>query len=253
MSDNLEDKIKKVSKDLIGLIEKQLEEYHALLGIAIGTHGGTFIASNFKKQIKMKDHEIAAANSSILFLSSKLLKNSLNQDISYDLITGKLRIILSIITNNITLIAFLNRELAELEGVNKYISKLKEFALKISAIVETSEIIKEEVFVGLKRAIPNALVTAIITKDGLPVKVQSTMAEPMLSALLAAFYKLSGVILENSDLEYSIIGGENGSIIVHELDETRVLCVAVPESDEKKLGAYIAEIKTILDKDLTRK
>ncbi|MBY9005878.1 MAG: hypothetical protein KGD63_03885 [Candidatus Lokiarchaeota archaeon] len=253
MSDNLEDKIKNISKDLTNLIEKQLEEYHALLGIAIGTHGGTFISSKFKKQIKMKDHEIAAANSSILFLSSKLLKNSLNQEISYDLITGKIRIVLSIITKNITLIAFLNRELAELEGVNKYILNLKEFSLKISAIVETSEIIKEEIFVGLKRAIPNALVTAIITKDGLPVKVQSTMAEPMLSAILAAIYKLSGIILENSDLEYSIICGENGSIIVHELDDTRILCVAVPESDDKKLGSYIAEIKTILDEELTKK
>ena len=248
MSDNLEDKIEKIEKDLVNLIDKLLEEYHALLGIAIGTHGGTFIASKFKKQIQMKDHEIAAANSSILFLSSKLLKSSLNQDLSYDLIAGKLRIILSIITQNITIIAFLNRELAELEGVNKYIAKIKEFSLKISAIVETSDIIKEEIFVALKRAIPNALVTAIITKDGMPIKVQSTMAEPMLSAILAAFYKLSGVILENSNLEYSIIGGENGSIIVHELDPTRILCVAVPESDDKKLGGYIAEIKTILEK-----
>ncbi len=248
MSVNMENKIRKVEKDLIVLIDKLLEEYHALLGIAIGTHGGTFIASKFKKQIKMKDHEIAAANSSILFLSAKLLKNSLNQEISYDLIAGKLRIVLSIITKNIALVAFLNRELAELEGINKYISKLKEFSLKVSAIVETSEIIKEEIFVALKRAIPNALVTAIITKDGMPIKVQSTMAEPMLSAILAAFYKLSGVILENSDLEYSIIGGENGSIIVHELDEARILCVAVPDADDKRLGAYIAEIKTILQK-----
>ena len=164
MSDGIESQIKKIDKDLKKLINKQLEEYNALIGIAIGTHGGSLITSKFKKQFQMKGHEIAATNSSILFLSAKLLKNSLNQDISYDLITGKESIVLSIITQNIALIGFLNRELAELEGINKYIFQLKKFALQISAIVETSDFIKEEIFVALKRAIPNALVIAIITK-----------------------------------------------------------------------------------------
>ena len=48
-------------------------------------------------------------------------------------------------------------------------------------------------------------------------------------------------------MEFSIIGGENGSIIIHELDKNRILAIAVPEADEKKLGSYIAKIKTIID------
>lgn len=118
--------------------------------------------------------------------------------------------------------------------------------MKLSAIIATSDLIKEEIFVAIKRAIPNALVVAIITKDGLPIKVQATMPESILSAMTSAIYNLSSVLLEGG-LEFSVIGGENGSIIIHELDENRIIAIAVPEADEKKIGSYIARIKTIID------
>ncbi|MHA1885705.1 MAG: hypothetical protein ACW96S_11670, partial [Promethearchaeota archaeon] len=137
---------------------------------------------------------------------------------------------------------------AELEGIETYTQRLQKLALQISAILETSDLLKEEIFKGIKRAIPNTLVLAIITKDGLPIKIQSTMPEPILSAMVAALYNLSGVLLE-SGMEYSIIGGENGSVIIHDLDENRILALAVPESDERKLGSYIAKVKAIVQKN----
>jgi predicted regulator of Ras-like GTPase activity (Roadblock/LC7/MglB family) len=144
------------------------------------------------------------------------------------------------------MISYLNRQIADLEGLDVYINNLKRFSMKLSAIIATSNIIREEIFVAIKRAIPNALVIAIITKDGLPIKIQATMPEPILSAMTSAIYNLSSVLLEGG-LEFSIIGGENGSIIIHELDKTRILAIAVPEADEKKLGSYIAKIKTIIE------
>ena len=226
-------------------IDQHLKSNAAIIGINIGTHGGTFLASKFKKDVIMTKAEITAASSSLVFLSSKILQDSLNQKISYNLITGKEKVILSILTEHITMITYLNRELAELEGLDTYVNLLNKLAIQISAIIETSDLIKEEIFVAIKRAIPDALVIAIITKDGLPIKVQATMPEPMLSALSSAIYNLAGVLL-GSDLEYSIIGGENGSIIIHELDENRILAIAVPEADERKLGSYIAKIKSII-------
>ena len=242
-----EDKIiKELESDVTELIEKTLESSSAIIGINVGTPEGSKVSSRFKKAIKMSTSEVTAANSSLVFLSSKMLKDSLNQEVSYNLITGKDKIILSILTENITMITYLNRELAELEGLDSYISRCQRLGLQISAIIETSEILKDEIFKGLKRAIPNTLVLAIITKDGLPIKIQSTMPEPILSAMVAALYNLSGVLLESEGMEYSIIGGENGSVIIHELDENRVLALAVPESDERKLGSYIAKIKAII-------
>ena len=242
-----EDKIiAELESDVTELIEKTLESSSAIIGINVGTPEGNKVSSRFKKGIKMSTSEVTAANSSLVFLSSKMLKDSLNQEVSYNLITGKDKIILSILTENITMITYLNRELAELEGLDSYISRCKRLGLQISAIIETSEILKDEIFKGLKRAIPNTLVLAIITKDGLPIKIQSTMPEPILSAMVAALYNLSGVLLESEGMEYSIIVGENGSVIIHELDENRVLALAVPESDERKLGSYIAKIKAII-------
>ncbi len=237
--------MKALENDIIKLIEKEINENSAILGINIGTHGGTFIANSFKQNTILSLPEISAAASSLLFISSKILNDSLMQEISYNLVTGKKKIILAVMTENITMVSYLNRELAELEGLNQYVSKMKQFALKISAFVETSELKKEEIFVAIKRAIPSALMIGIITKDGLPIKIQSTMPEPILSAMIAALYNLSGVLLEGG-MEYSIIGGENGSVIIHDLDENRILALAVPESDERKLGGYIAKIKAIL-------
>ncbi|TFG06641.1 MAG: hypothetical protein EU539_07090 [Promethearchaeota archaeon] len=236
--------LKQLETDIINLIEKFSNEEPAILGINVGTHGGTYLASHFKEKINLNKFEISAASSSLLFLSSKTLMGSLMQEISYNLITGKDKIIVSLLAENITMICYLNRELAELEGLKSIVSQLKKLALQISAFVETSEIIREEIFVAVKRAIPSALMIAIITKEGLPIKIQSTMAEPVISAMISALYNLSDVLLESpQNLEYSIIAGENGSIIIHELDKNRILCVAVPEADESKLGSYIAKIK----------
>ena len=237
--------INDLETDLNDLLEEEMKDLAGILGITISSHGGSHLASKFKKDISMTKTEISAASSSLVFLSSKMLQDSLNQKISYNLITGSNRIILSILTDNIAMISYLNRQLAELEGLNVYINHLKKFCMKLSAIIATSDIIKEEVFVAIKRAIPNALVVAIITKDGLPIKIQATMPEPILSAITSAIYNLSSVLLEGG-LEYSIIGGENGSIIIHELDENRIIAIAVPAADEKKLGSYVAKIKTII-------
>jgi len=239
--------VEELQKDVTKIIEKELEASAAIKGINIGTPEGTKIASVFKKDLTMTMGEVTAANSSLVFLSSKMLKDSLNQDVSYNLIIGKEKIVLSILAESITMIIYLDRELAELEGLDSHISRLQKLSLQINAIIETSDILKEEIFKGLKRAIPNTLVLAIITKDGLPIKIQSTMPEPILSAMVAALYNLSGVLLE-SGMEYSIIGGENGSVILHDLDENRILALAVPESDERKLGSYIAKIKAIIMK-----
>jgi predicted regulator of Ras-like GTPase activity (Roadblock/LC7/MglB family) len=241
-----ESNFKDLETDITLLLEKQMKEHAGILGITVSSHGGTHLASQFKKDLSMTRTEVSAASSSLVFLASKMLHDSLNQKISYNLITGTKRIILSILAENIAMISYLNRKIAELEGLDVYINNLKKFSMKLSAIIATSDLIKEEVFVAIKRAIPNALVVAIITKDGLPIKVQATMPESILSAMTSAIYNLSSVLLEGG-LEFSVIGGENGSIIIHELDENRIIAIAVPEADEKKIGSYIAKLKTIID------
>lgn len=243
-----DESFEKLQADLSELIDQELEDNSAIIGVNVGTHGGTLMAHKYKKNPKLTEIEIASATSSLLFLSTQMLAGALNQEVSHNIIAGKTTYLLSVLTDSITMIILLNREIAELEGMTQNVETLKNFALKISAIVETSDFIKEEIFVALKRAIPNASVLAIITKEGLPIKIQSTMPEPMLSAMVSAIYSLSTVLIEEG-LEFSIIAGKNGSIILHELpDRNRILCIAVPEADEKKIGKYIVKIKKIIGK-----
>lgn len=181
-----------------------------------------------------------------MFLSENMLKNALTQEISYNLIASKNLLIISMLINDVTMISHVDRELAELEGVDKVINDLKVFGLKVSVIVSTSNLIQEEIFVTIKRAIPNALVVAIINKDGMPIKIQSNMSESAISANISAIYHLSEIL--TGDMEFSIIAGEMGSIIIHELDDNRIICVAVPVTEESKLGSYVVKIKDIIQK-----
>ncbi|MHA1457887.1 MAG: hypothetical protein ACTSR5_18270 [Promethearchaeota archaeon] len=103
---NNKSNIADLETDLIEHIERQLNSNTGILGISVSTHGGTYLASKFKKEPSMSKTEISAASSSLVFLSSKILHDSLNQKISYNMITGRERIILSILTENIALISF---------------------------------------------------------------------------------------------------------------------------------------------------
>jgi len=87
--------MKQLNHELTDLLNNEIKDQKSILGISISTHGGTHIVSELKEEIQMTKSELSAASSSLVFLSSKMLSDSLNQKSSYTLITGKKRIILS--------------------------------------------------------------------------------------------------------------------------------------------------------------
>jgi len=237
------------SKEFLGeiddLILKEMDENSAILGISIGTETGQIISTNFKKEIKLSANEVVAASSSLMFLSSNISKQLLNQKVKYHTTVAKNEILINVLANNINVSVFLDRELAELEGIGLYQKKITDFAIKVSAFIETSEYIKKDIFVEIKRAIPTAISIAIITRSGLPVKIQSVMPDPMISAITSALFNLTDVLLKKT-VVYSILTSEDGSIIVHQIDDNRILCVAIPDRREDQIGKYIARIKEII-------
>lgn len=237
----------KFTSELDKLLQKFMDENAVINKISLGTHGGNLITYKFKTETDMLPQQIIAGISSLMFLSSNISKQLLNQQVRYNSTFGKNEIFVSILTRNIILSVVLERELAELEGINKYEEKLREFGVKLSAFVETSEYIKSDIFVAIKRAIPTALSIAIITTSGLPIKIESVMPEPMISAVTSALYNLSNVLLNNT-VEYSVIRCEIGSIIIHQIDKERLLNVAIPEKKNEQIGHYIARIKEIINK-----
>jgi len=241
----MEDKSIKVLDEIDNLILKEMDENSAILGISVGTETGQVISSNFKKDIKLSANEIIAGSSSLMFLSSNISKQLLNQKVKYHTTVAKNEILINVLANNINVSVILDRELTELEGIGLYQKKIKDFALKISAFIETSEYIKKDIFVEIKRAIPTAISIAVITKSGLPIRIQSVMPDPMISAITSALFNLTDVLLKKS-VEYSVISGDDGSIIIHQIDNDRILCVAIPDRREDQIGKYIAKIKEII-------
>ena len=241
----MEDKSTKFLDEIDNLILKEMDENSPILGISIGTETGQVINSKFKKDIQLSVNEIVAASNSLMFLSSNISKQLLNQKVKYHTTVAKNKILINVLTKNINVSVILDRELTELEGIGLYQKKVMDFAIKISAFIETSEYIKKDIFVEIKRAIPTAISIAIITKSGLPIKIQSVMPDSMISAIASALFNLTDVLLKNS-VEYSILTSDNGSIIVHQIDNDRILCVAIPDRRENQIGKYIAKIKEII-------
>ncbi len=241
----MEDKSIKFLDEIDNLILKEMDENSTILGISVGTETGQVISSNFKKDIKLSANEIIAVSSSLMFLSSNISKQLLNQKVKYHTTVAKNEILINALANNINVSVILDRELTELEEIGLYQKKIMDFAIKISAFIETSEYNKKDIFVEIKRAIPTAISIAIITKSGLPIKIQSVMPDSMISAIASALFNLTDVLFKKS-VEYSYIRGDNGLIIVHQIDEERLLSIAIPEKNEDLIGSYIARIKEII-------
>ena len=57
-----EESFEKLQADLSELIDQELEKNTAIIGINLGTHGGTLIAHRFKKDPKLTEMEIFAGS-----------------------------------------------------------------------------------------------------------------------------------------------------------------------------------------------
>lgn len=231
--------------EIENLVTEIFSENSTMLGISIATHGGKNIFTKFRGTFSLSQSELAAASTSLIFLASSLFEKILNQDVTHTVTKGEKHLLLCITNKNITGSVIFDRKMVELEGLTENKNKMQDLFLKIAAIVETSEIMKEDLFVQLKRTIPNALSIALINKEGLPIRVQSTMDSPKMAAFIYALNQLTNIILSNT-VEHSIISGIFGSIIVQQVDDERILGIAVPESDDIKLNKYIAKIQEII-------
>ncbi len=237
--------------EIDALIAADLFSMGAVNAVAVGTHGGTLLTVQFRDKSTTRDpKQLIAATTSFLFLASNLTQRIFNQEIRYTKSYGQKEILICILTFNLSFAFLLNRELVEIEGLaSVFLPKLKDFSMKASAIVETSDYVEKDIFVKVKRAVPNALALAIITSSGMPIKVQSTMSEPKLSAIISALQNITAIIFGESSpegTEYTIITSEHGGFIVHKIDQKRLLGVAIPESDDATLGKTLARIKEVI-------
>ncbi|MBD3186116.1 hypothetical protein GF325_04750 [Candidatus Bathyarchaeota archaeon] len=236
------DFIERIEALLDGLLEQRL----AIKGLTIGSHGGTIIASKFRPELDLTPKEMVAATTSLLFISRQAILKILDEEIKLVTTFGQDYILLGFLTRNITFGIILERNLIELDGIDQYIDDLKEIALRISAIIETSDVEYGDIFSKIKITIPDASIYAITTREGLPIKIQAeTLDEARLAAFISAIFNINDLIT-HEEPEFTTIVGEEQSIIIHSIDKARLLAIAVPTGDNHQLMKYVLRIKALI-------
>jgi predicted regulator of Ras-like GTPase activity (Roadblock/LC7/MglB family) len=244
-----EDEDQQLIQQIEKLIAEQMENHVGILGISIGTELATNIITKFKPKVTdFTENELVASARSFQYISKNLYEHSGISGLKTTYVTVKDYVLLLILVKEISAAVLLDRKLAELEGIDKYLVELKALALKVSAFVETSDYMLEDPFLLIKRAIPSAKMIAIISKAGMPIKVESKMAnEVMIGSMVSAISNLTNVMLKNP-LDYSVLQGDGGSVLVVQFDAERILAIVIPKNEESQIGQYLARIKEIISK-----
>lgn len=164
MSDGDKELIIEIEK----LIDEAMEAHVAILGISIGTEIATNIYTKFKPEISsFSELELIASSTSFQYISNSLFRNIAKNNLNTTYVTVDKFTLLMSITKEVSAAMVLDRNLAELEGIEKYNKVLKDLALKANAFIETSEYLTQDPLVKIIRAVPSALFLGIIGKEGL--------------------------------------------------------------------------------------
>jgi predicted regulator of Ras-like GTPase activity (Roadblock/LC7/MglB family) len=230
------------------LVGEAIERYVAIKGVSIGTSLATNIFTLLKPEVSsFSESELIASATSFQYIAKNMFDYIVNNQLKATYVTVNDYVLLVLIVKEISAAFILDRKLAELEGIQKYQKELNTLVLKISAFVETSEYLKEDPFVQIKRAVPSATLVAIISKEGMPIKVESVgdLQEAMVGSMVAALSNLTTVMLK-TQMEYSILHGVGAHLIVVQFDIDRIIALSIPEEDEGNIGTYLAKIKEII-------
>ncbi|MBN2155888.1 MAG: hypothetical protein JW776_07575 [Candidatus Lokiarchaeota archaeon] len=230
------------------LVTQTFSKYSGILALIIASHEGKKIYTKFREVQSFNEHELSAITASLIFIARTMFKKTFGLEIAHAEVKGIKDIFFSVLTKEVTGSVIFNRKNVELVGLAELKETVNELFLKISAIVETL-VVKEDLFVLIKRAIPNALSIVIINKEGLPIKVESTMEEPKISAFIYALHSLATTLLKN-EVEHTVISGDYGSYIIQQIDEERILGIAVPESEDARINKFVAILQEIMKKSI---
>ncbi len=236
--------IEKGIEEIDRLVSQTFANHSGILALIIATHEGKKIYTKFRETQSFNEHELSAITASLIFIARTMFKKTFGLEIAHAEVKGVKSVFFSVLTKEVTGSVIFDRKMLELVGIAEQKQVMMDLFMKISAIVETS-VVQEDLFVQIKRAIPNALSIVIINKEGLPIKVESAMEEPKISAFIYALHSLATTLLKN-EVEHTVISGDYGSYIIQQIDEERILGIAVPESDDSKVNKFIAALEDIV-------
>nr|MDO8079871.1 hypothetical protein [Candidatus Freyarchaeota archaeon] len=187
-------------------------------------------------------NKLAAGSATLLAISSQMIEKLLDQTTDYILSFTQNNLIITLpVASGMVLSALLDREKAESKGVESYITKIQNVSQKMAEIIELSEYPKKGLFINVKNAIPEAKAIAILTKEGIPLIVHPAEEGITLSGMISAIFSISSNMISNDNSDYSIVAGKEGMIITQQIDDDRLLAVAIPK--KVKIKDIITKLK----------
>ncbi len=230
------------------LIDDTMEANGAILAVSVGTEIATNICTKFKSEVaNFSELELIASSTSFQYISNSLFRNIAKGHLHSTYVTVDKYILLMNITKEVSVAMVLDRNFAEMEGIEKFNQVLSGLALKANAYVETSEYLVQDPLVKIIRAVPSALFLGIISKEGLPIKIidNGTVQAAMVSSQIAAMSNLTQIMLKKP-MDYALLEGSGAIILVIQFDEERILTISIPENEKANVGQYLARIKEII-------
>ena len=225
------------------LITKDLKKYKDIIRINLGTRDGNLI-TQIGKRSSLSAEEISSYTSSIINLSNEILESTLKKELNYSIIKGKDLTIVSLRKKDLIFIVFTKRSIEEMNLMDELVLDLEKLATKIITLIEIPEIVRENIFSLIKKSIPLTIWIAIVTKDGLPI-IDSNLKDARLSGQLAHMFETSKLLTENK-IDSVILNGQEGRIIINEIDENRILAVGILEENKEKVEIYAIKLKEII-------
>ena len=234
-------------REVKNYINRVLKENGAIKAISVGTSVATNIATVVVQNNKtISEHELVAASTSLSNIANNLYGSVMKGKMEVVMITVRDDLLFLILGTEITMSAIMDRALAELSGLEYYKKILMDLAARVEAFVETSDYITEDLFVAIKRSIPECTMLAVLTVAGSPIRIDVNGIDPViLASIMSAISNLVGVILKKP-LDYAIIEGETGDVLILQIDQERILGIGIPKNLETSIGKYIAKIKEII-------
>jgi predicted regulator of Ras-like GTPase activity (Roadblock/LC7/MglB family) len=230
------------------LVDAELEKNAAIKGISIGTEIATSIYAKFKPNVtNFDEQELIASATSFQYISKSLFSHITKHTMHSTYVTVDESIVIMDFKKEVSAAMVLDRKFAEMDGVEKFQKTLGNLLLQISAIIETSDYLREDPLVKIMRAIPSANLIAFVSKEGLPIKVINLdgVVEPLVGSHVSAISNLTVVMLKQQ-MDYCFIQGEGACILVVQFDSERILALSLPEEEKQNIGQHLARIKEII-------
>ena len=216
----------------------------AIKGVIVSDNEGNPIYSSFSTEISSEfiqdSSRMAPVASTVVSVSASSMRKLFNQKLENVICFVDDIVFLIVPGQAANIMAYIDREIVTLRGVEYYKEKLYVLIRDISAMMETSGI-EESVVVKVKRVIPEAIAIGIVTNEGLPLAFQTIIDDAALAAASNGIYILASAISGESEVDYIAVQADQASLILHRMDEGKILVTAVPK--EQNLGEYIVKIK----------